>query len=83
MGRAKVFTAYAENASGETIEAIGFNPNSGYVYLALENGVQICSMLGQDVEYLVTNPYNGEEVFYTSYDDAMNHEWEEEEDLED
>lgn len=83
LGLANVLIAYAENASGETIESIGFNPNSGYVYIALENGVSICSMLGQSVEYLVTNPYDGEEVFFDSYAEAMAYDWEEEEEEED
>jgi hypothetical protein len=28
-------------------------------------------MLGRDVEYLVTNFYNGNEYFYDSYDEAV------------
>lgn len=73
-GISKVFMAYANNCSGETINELGFNPNSGYVYLALENGICICSSMGQDVDYLVTNFRNGEETFYDSYQDACNHE---------
>lgn len=70
LGMSKVFEAYAE--IGETMMqgGIGFNPNSGYVYIALENGITICSMLGQDVEYLVTNMNNGEEHFFDSYQEA-------------
>lgn len=80
VGLSKVLAAYAENASGVYIEAIGFNAHSGYVYLALENGVQVCSCLGRGVEYLVTNPYDGDEIFYDDYATALNHEWAEEED---
>lgn len=64
------FVAYAEHSAGEEIMSIGFNPNSGYVYIALENGISICSMLGRDVEYLVTNYDNGEEYFFDSYHEA-------------
>lgn len=71
-GLANCFNAYAEyvptNFVG--IEAIGFNENSGYVYIALENGISICSMLGREVEYLVTNFDNGEEHFFDTYHEA-------------
>jgi hypothetical protein len=48
---------------------IGFNANSGYVYIALEDGITICSMLGRDVEYLVTD-YDGEEFLFDTYKEA-------------
>ena len=65
------FEAYANECAGEDIMEIGFNPNSGYVYIALENGVSICSMLGQSVEYIVTDFNDGEEFFLDSYEDAL------------
>jgi len=72
MGLSKVFEAYAENsAEADAIMEIGFNPNSGYVYIALENGVSICSMLGRNVEYLVSDLNNGEEYFFDTYDEAL------------
>jgi hypothetical protein len=49
---------------------VGFNSNSGYVYISLENGISICSMLGRGVEYLVTNFEDGEETFFESYGEA-------------
>jgi len=70
-GFSKLFNAYAESVGNEYIMEIGFNSNSGYTYIALENGISICSMLGRDVEYLVTNFYNGNEYFYDSYDEAV------------
>ena len=73
-GFARVFMAYANQCSREDIMEIGFNPNSGYVYIALENGISICSNLGQAVEFLVTNFYNGEETFYDTYEEALDHE---------
>ena len=45
----------------------GFNTSSGYVYIALENGVTIASCFGQSVDYIVTNPNSGEEVFLSRY----------------
>ena len=70
MGLSKCFEAYA-SIGGDIIEdGIGFNPNSGYVYIALENGISICSMLGRDVEYLVTDFNDGEEHFFDTYEEA-------------
>ena len=69
-GLSLCLSAYADECSREGILAIGFNENSGYVYIALENGVSICSMLGREVEYLVSDLMNGEEYFFDSYHDA-------------
>lgn len=71
MGLSKCFSAYAEVNAGY-IEAIGFNPNSGYTYIALDNTISICSYLGERVQYLVTNFENGEEYFFDNYRDAIN-----------
>ena len=70
-GFSKVFMAYANQCSREDIMEIGFNPNSGYVYIALENGISICSCMGHQVDFLVTNFYNGEETFYDTYKEAL------------
>ena len=65
-GQAKVWKAYYKNAkldnwstNREEIMEVGFNQNSGYVYIALENGISIASAFGQSVEYIVTNMDNG------------------------
>jgi hypothetical protein len=71
VGLSKCFAAYADNCAGEDINTIGFNPNSGYTYIALENGLQICSMLGREVEYLITDSNTGEETFFDSYEEAI------------
>ena len=70
-GLSKVFKSYAENMNeaGEIMQ-VGFNSNSGYVYIALENGISICSMLGRQVEYLVTNFEDGEEYFLDTFKEA-------------
>jgi hypothetical protein len=70
-GLSKVFGAYANNCNEDIFE-VGFNANSGYVYIALENGISICSMLGQNVEYLVTDFDSGEEYFFNTYEEAEN-----------
>jgi hypothetical protein len=71
MGLSRVFEAYANNCPHADIMEVGFNENSGYVYIALENGICICSMLGRDVEFLVTDFEDGQEFFFDSYDDAF------------
>ena len=64
--------AYKEFAFGEDIMECGFNQNSGYVYIALENGIQIASCFGQDVEYIKYNYKTDEELFYDEYTEALN-----------
>ena len=81
MGFSKCFEAYAENYAGEEVidGGIGFNSNSGYTYIALENGISICSMLGRDVEYLITDFKTGEEHFFDTpqeaneFNESINH----------
>ena len=71
LGLSKVFQAYSELHDEYIIDSgIGFNPNSGYVYIALETGITICSMLGRDVEYLITDFETGEEYFFDNYETA-------------
>jgi hypothetical protein len=72
QGIAKCFQAYADNFAGEEVQdgGIGFNSNSGYTYIALENGITICSMLGREVEYLITNFEDGEETFFDTPEQA-------------
>ena len=76
IGLSKVFEAYAKHCISEYIMegGVGFNHNSGYVYIALENGVTICSMMGNDVEYLVTNYDTGNEYFFDTYEEASTFE---------
>ena len=71
-GLSNVFTAYSENCCREDIMEIGFNGFSGYVYIALENGVSICSCMGQGIEYLVTDFDNGYDKFFEDYNEALN-----------
>jgi len=73
-GLSKVFMAYANECSRSEIMEVGFNPNSGYVYISLEDGISICSNMGQKVEFLVTNFRNGEETFYDTYEEAQKHD---------
>lgn len=77
IGLSKCFEAYASKCANEYIFEIGFNPNNGYVYIALVNGIQICSMLGGDVEYIVIDFESGDEKFFGDYEEALSHseEW--------
>lgn len=65
----KEFQKYCQQ---EEIFDAGFNMYSGYVYIALENSIQIASCFGQPADYIVTNFDTGEEYFYDSYFDALN-----------
>lgn len=65
--------AYRDECFGEDIMGSGFNQNSGYVYIALENGVQIASCFGQPVDYIVYDYETGEEHFFDTYDEAINY----------
>ena len=74
MGLSKCFKALAEIDDKYVMDdGIGFNANSGYVYIALEDGVTIASMLGRDVEYIVTDYNDGEEFFFDTYREAERH----------
>ena len=70
-GLSEVFAAYAEYATGEEILQTGFNQNTGYVYIALENGVQIACAFGRGVEYVTTDFETDEEYFFESYSEAI------------
>jgi hypothetical protein len=64
--------AYQEFAQREDIMECGFNKMSGYVYIALENGVQIASCFGQSVDYIVYQFESDEEEFFDTYAEAIN-----------
>jgi hypothetical protein len=64
--------AHLENSYNESVEECGFNNKSGYVYIALENGIQIASCFGQPVEYIKYDFETGEEYFFDTYDEALN-----------
>ena len=64
--------AYKNNCSSEEIMCAGMNLNTGYVYIALKNGIQIASCFGQDVEFVVTDYNEGEDYFLDTYEEALN-----------
>ena len=69
-----VLEAYSLYASNEYVldNSIGFNNNSCYTYIALENGISICSKEGKDVEYIVFDFETGEEYFLETNIQAEN-----------
>jgi hypothetical protein len=67
--------AYRDFCFKEEIQACGFNKQSGYVYIALENGIQIASCFGQAAEFIVYNFENGEELFFDWYEEAIECEY--------
>lgn len=71
--KAIVWAAYAEHFAGEEIMDEGFNINSGYVYIALENGVTIASAFGQEVEFIVYDDETDEEMFFDSIQELNAH----------
>ena len=64
--------AYKTYAHGEDIMECGFNKMSGYVYIALENGVQIASCFGQGVDYIKYDFETSEEYFFDTYEESLN-----------
>lgn len=66
-----VLNDYLENTNYEnSIEDIGFNNNSGYVYLALQNGITIASNFGQNPVYFTIDS-QGNEVESETYFEAL------------
>ena len=68
-GKSKIWNVYANHFASEEIIEEGFNPNSGYVFVALENGITIASAFGQDVEYIVNDFETDEEKFFDSFEE--------------
>lgn len=70
-GLSKVWEAYANECSRDEIFQVGFNSQTGYVYIALENGITIGSAFGHSVEYIINDPEDGEECFFDSIEEAQ------------
>jgi hypothetical protein len=73
ISKSIVWRAYAIYFGGEEIMEEGFNINSGYVYITLENGVTIASAFGQPVEFIVYDFEDGEELFFDSIHELNKH----------
>jgi len=69
-----VICAYSAIASHDTslvAEFTGWNEQSGYAYISLENGVCIASAFDGPVEYIATAVEDGKEYFYAAYEPAV------------
>lgn len=73
LSKANVWERYAKHFAGEEIMEEGFNVNTGYVYLALENGITIASCFGQASEFFVYDQETDEEISFLLYDDLQNY----------
>lgn len=71
--KAVVWTAYADHFSGEEIMEEGFNPNTGYIYIALENGVTIASCFGQSVDFFIYDNETDQELEFNSFEEFQEH----------
>jgi hypothetical protein len=70
-GLSKVFEAYSQNCKNyQYIDSIGFNSHTGHIYIELENGITITSLVGEDVEYLITDYSTREEYKFDTYKEA-------------
>ena len=67
VSAALVVTALSQVPEPVDIMCCGFNASSGYVYIALENGITIASCFGQSVDYIVSDPDTDEEKSYKKY----------------
>ena len=66
-----VLEAYLESdAFRKSIEFMGFNSESGYVYLTLCNDICIASRHGNNVDFLAFDD-DGEEITFPNYYDAL------------
>jgi hypothetical protein len=73
LSKANVWERYAKHFAGEEIMEEGFNMNTGYIYLALENGITIASCFGQPAEFFVYDEETDEEISFLFYEDLQIH----------
>lgn len=65
-----VLEAYQNDAFMIEIFETGFNLNTGYIYISLENNITIASCFGQSVDFIVYDFETGEEHFFDTYLEA-------------
>jgi hypothetical protein len=73
ISKSIVWRAYANYFAGEEIMEEGFNMNTGYVYIALENGITIASCFAQEVDFIVWDNDTDEEIILESYEELVYH----------
>jgi hypothetical protein len=73
ISKSIVWRAYANYFAGEEIMEEGFNMNTGYVYIALENGITIASCFAQEVDFIIWDNDTDEEIILESYEELVDH----------
>lgn len=73
ISKSIVWRAYAIYFGGEEIMQEGFNMNSGYMYISLENGVTIASAFGQSVDFIIYDDETEQEIFFDSIEELNAH----------
>lgn len=73
ISKSIVWRAYAIYFGGEEIIEEGFNMNSGYMYISLENGVTIASAFGQAVDFTIYDHETEQEIFFDSIEELNAH----------
>lgn len=73
MSLSLLFLEMAENINLDVqdIYEIGYNSMSGYTYISLENSIDLASIMGEPVEFLVTDSEEGTEYFLETYEEAL------------
>lgn len=68
-----LFLEMAENMNLDVqdIYEVGYNSMSGYTYISLENSIDLASIQGEPVQFLVTDSEEGTEYFLQTYDEAL------------
>jgi hypothetical protein len=68
-----LFLEMAENMNLDVqdIYEVGYNSMSGYTYISLENSIDLASIMGEPVQFLVTDSEEGTEYFLQTYDEAL------------
>ena len=73
MSLSLLFLEMAENINLDVqdIYEVGYNSMSGYTYISLENSIDLASIMGEPVQFLVTDSEEGTEYFLETYDEAL------------
>ena len=73
MSLSLLFLEMAENINLDVqdIYEVGYNSMSGYTYISLENSIDLASIQGEPVQFLVTDSEEGTEFFLETYEEAL------------
>ena len=73
MSLSLLFLEMAENMNLDVLDicVVGYNSMSGYTYISLENSIDLVSIMGEPVHFLVTDSEEGTEFFLETYEEAL------------